>query len=210
MVDKARDEADRVRSVADQVRSVADTERTVADHDRLEGDHTREAANTSAISDLSETIAELNKLLVVMATNIANYSVEMSASFRRMRWTMRTAAGGALAACVGVIVLLLGLQALGDIARTNRQTGEILIDCTTSTPAPTPDDPTPRPHKCYEQSVAATGAAVADLRRSFDCVGWYFQGLRPLACADVSERLDALGRGENPFVPATTTTTTRP
>lgn len=205
--DEARIVADSARAAGDTQRSVADTKRTEADHDRLESDHSREEANASAIGDLADTIGELNSLLIRMAdTQVANAS-ELRRSFRHLRWVARVAAAGVLAACLGVGALLLGVGRLNGIGEGNRRNGEILIDCTTPTPQPTPDDPSPPPHVCYERGVTATGTAVGDLRRSFDCVGWYFAGQRPLACIDVSSRLDAVGRGENPFA---TTTTTRP
>ncbi len=50
-----------------------------------------------------------------------------------------------------------------------------------------------------DRSSVALAGAIADLRRSIDCVGIYVLGERPTPCADVAARMDALRAGLDPF-----------
>lgn len=49
------------------------------------------------------------------------------------------------------------------------------------------------------RGAANLAGAIADLRRSTDCVGLYFNGERPAPCGEVDARLDALRSGVDPF-----------
>ena len=52
---------------------------------------------------------------------------------------------------------------LTDIAEQNKINGDILIDCTTPTPAPTPDDPEPRIHECFERGIRGQSGAIVEI-----------------------------------------------
>lgn len=141
---------------------------------------------------------------------------ELARELRRLRhWVLVALIPTGVSAVVLVVLLVAQVRlsnlasGLEGVAVANKANGDILVDCTTPTPKPTPEVPEPVVHECYERGGRATGAAVAELRRSTDCVGYYFAGERPPACEDVAARMDALGRGENPFATTTTTTTRR-
>lgn len=76
-----------------------------------------------------------------------------------------------------------------------------LIECTTAAADPS------QVHKCYADGQARTAQAVAGIQKSIDCSGYYFN--RPRGpwvgpCRATVDRLDAMGRGEDPFGPVLT------
>lgn len=50
-----------------------------------------------------------------------------------------------------------------------------------------------------DRSAAVLAGAIAELRRSTDCVALYMNGERPTPCAEVTARMDALRAGLDPF-----------
>lgn len=49
------------------------------------------------------------------------------------------------------------------------------------------------------ESDARLSRAINDIRRSIDCAALYVNDERPVACAEVSSRMDAIRSGLNPF-----------
>lgn len=68
-------------------------------------------------------------------------------------------------ACIALVgaLLVVGIVQIKDIGRGNRSNGDLLVDCVTPTPGPTPEDPTPKMHVCWDRlhDPKATGDAVA-------------------------------------------------
>ena len=60
------------------------------------------------------------------------------------------------------------------------------------------------------RGAAATARAVADLRRSIDCVALYVNDERPPTCEEVARRMDRIRNGEDPFDFSTPTTNPSP
>ena len=58
-----------------------------------------------------------------------------------------------------------------------------------------------------ERSRVTLALAINELRRSIDCVGFYLDGERPPACAEVATRMDSILAGGDPFTPPTTIAT---
>lgn len=52
---------------------------------------------------------------------------------------------------------------LAQLAKDNQRNGDILVDCTTPTPPPTPEDPTPRPHECFERGQRGQSGAISEI-----------------------------------------------
>lgn len=62
-----------------------------------------------------------------------------------------------------------------------------------------------------DRSTAVLAGAIADIRRSQDCVAFYFNDERGYtACTEVERRLDAVRRGEDPFTVPRPPPTTAP
>lgn len=70
---------------------------------------------------------------------------------------------------LSVVLLIVGMLTLRAVAEQNRRNGEILVDCTTPTPAATPDNPKPAAHVCFERGGRATAKAVAAIVVDVDC-----------------------------------------
>lgn len=81
---------------------------------------------------------------------------------------------------------------LTDIATVNQENGVIARENSEAIKAATGPDARAR-------SAAATNAVIADLRRSIDCAALYINDERYEACEMVTERLDSIRAGENPF-----------
>jgi hypothetical protein len=50
-----------------------------------------------------------------------------------------------------------------------------------------------------DRSSATLAVAIAEIRRSIDCVALYVNGERPPACTEVALRMDAVRAGTDPF-----------
>lgn len=101
---------------------------------------------------------------------------------------------------LAVVLLIVVLLQLSDTAgNTNRILND--VEAVTS----------PDARKAQADATQALiDSLVTTVRRSIDCSGYYFQGERPPACADVDKRLDTIEAGGDPFTHPSTTTTTRP
>lgn len=143
--------------------------------------------------------------LTTAQKDLATAVTGLTVNVRRLRHWVALALIPTLICVLVLILLLVNTSRLKEIAVDNRTNGDILVDCTTPTPKPTPDDPTPRVHECFERSLRATGGAVASIQKSLDCQGFYFHDPeRKLVCEEINGRLDAIDAGRDPF--ATTTT----
>lgn len=146
--------------------------------------------------------------LTTAQEKLAEAVIRLSMDVRRLtRWVALSLVAAAIGAGI-LVVLLIGVGRLKDIAAGNKINTDILVDCTTPTPAPSPDDPAPAVHECSERNARAGDAYVASIQKSLDCQGFYFHDPeRKAVCEEINGRLDAIDAGRDPF---TTTTTIRP
>lgn len=149
-------------------------------------------------------IVDLTTAQEELATGVAGLSVEV----RRLRLWVSLSLIPAVVGAMILALLLVGVGRLNAIAEGNKANGDILVDCTTPTPQPSHEDPTPLVHECFERNARATGGAVASIQKSLDCQGFYFHDPeRKTVCDEINARLDIINAGRDPF---TTTTTTAP
>ncbi len=119
---------------------------------------------------------------------------------RTNRWIRR------LAVVVGALLLLVASTGLGvELAglQSGNRARSALIGCTTPGPKPPPVTG----HACFDRGAKNLSEAIAELRKSIDCVALYSTGDRPPACTATDARMDLLKAGGDPFAPTATTTT---
>lgn len=83
-----------------------------------------------------------------------------------------------VSACLVLVAVLMGTSRLWSYVSERSETdrrltaiAERLDNCTTPTPAPTPEKPTPAVHDCYERGGSATATAIAQIVVDIDCRG---------------------------------------
>jgi hypothetical protein len=100
-----------------------------------------------------------------------------------------------------VLVSAVILTALIQIGNTQDQAirnQELLIECTTPGTNPTPKASNDTGNPCWDRlhDPNASAGAIADIRKSIDCVALYFHtNEAPLPCKDVVGRVEAIRRG---------------
>lgn len=118
----------------------------------------------SDIVNLTRSVSELATSISLLATKEEVAAVDAEQDRKRRRTTALVAGGVAVAfilLLVPTIAALVLLDRLEDISTGNRANGDLLIECTTPSPAPgqarNADDEV---HECFEEGQARTGAAV--------------------------------------------------
>jgi hypothetical protein len=196
--------ADAERVVADQHRIEDDAVRVGHDDQRVERDVARTDADAAAMLTLSESIGDMVDVVVHIAGEMRAMDErrtvevkEFATGMRRLRMLTRLAGAGI------ALLLVMAWWNHSSLAASKSSNG-LLVSCTTAGPNPPPDTG----HACYDEGRKATGGAIADLRRSIDCVALYAIGQRPTACVAVDARMDDIRAGGDPFSPTPITTTT--
>ena len=111
----------------------------------------------------------------------------------RRRWYVVV---GAMLGLAYFAVLTVGAIQDGQDRRRSRQRIENLAKRIDDTTAAIENATSP---EARARGDATLAFAIAEIRRSIDCVAFYVNNERPPACAEIAARMDAIRAGDDPF-----------